>query len=122
MKKSEADFSITFRHWLKANHKQFESCSFEIKDTRGKNTFTLKELKEEQINHALANKSDKGNLTRVSSGTTGAADYHFYRNAYAYIVIKYPKGFVIIDIDDFLKETKGITWERAQEICILLKK
>jgi hypothetical protein len=116
--KQEANFSLVFRHWIKANYKSFESCSFEIKDTRGKETFSIRELKEEQANHALANKSDKGNLTRISTGTTGAADYHFYRNAYAYVVIKYPKGFVVIDIDDFLKEKKGIHWERAQAISI----
>ncbi len=116
--KQEANFSFTFRHWLRANYKDFESCSFEIKDTRGKNTFTLSELHEEQRNHALANKSDKGNLIRCASGTIGAADYMFFRNAYAYVVIKYPLGFAIIDIDDFLKEKKGISWERAQEISV----
>lgn len=116
--KQEADFSLLFRHWFKANYKKFESCTFEHKDTRGKNTFSIKELKEAQINHALAIKSDKGNLIRVSSGTVGAPDYNFYRNAYAYIVINYPKGFVVIDIDDLIKEKKGISWERAQEIAV----
>lgn len=117
MKKQETKSSIIFRHWFKVHSKEFKSCSFEMKDTRGKNTFTLKELKEEQINHALANKSDRGNLTRVASGTVGSGDYHFYRNADAYVVIKYPLGFVVVDIDKFLNEKKGINWQRAKEIA-----
>jgi len=117
---SEAKESIVFRHWFMANSKKFQSCSLEIKDTRGKNTFSLKELKEAQINHALACKSDRGNLFRTAVGTDGMGDYHFLRNAYAYIVIKYPKGFAVIDVDDLIKETKGVTWERASEIALEL--
>lgn len=115
--KQEADSSLIFRHWQKANYKKFDSCTFELKDTRGSNTFSLRELKEEQRNHALACKGDRGNLMRTV-GTTGIADYIFMRNAYAYVVIFYPKGFTVIDIDDLIKETKGITWDRAQEISI----
>jgi penicillin-binding protein-related factor A (putative recombinase) len=115
--KQEANSSLIFRHWLKANYKKFDSCTFEMKDTRGSNTFSLRELKEEQRNHALACKGDKGNLMRTV-GTTGIADYIFMRNAYAYIVIRYPKIMAIIDIDDFLHETKGITSDRAEEIAI----
>lgn len=119
MIKTEANFSLKFRSWLRANYKCFDSCSFEVKDTRGKSYFSLKELKEEQINHALANKSPKGNLIRNSAGTIGAADYFFYRNAYAYIVINYPKSFFIIDIDDIiLEKTKSLKFERAREIAI----
>lgn len=117
--KEEANFGILFRHWIKANYQLFESASFEIKDTRGKKSFSLAELKEEQRNHALANKSNKGNLIRNSSGTIGAADYFFYRNAYAYIVINYPKAFYIIDIDDILNvKEKSLTQDRAKEISL----
>lgn len=101
MKKTEASSSIIFRHWLKANYKKFDSCAFEMKDTRGKSVFTMSELKEEQCNHALACKSDKGNFMRTT-GTVGIADYIFLRNAYSYVVIRYPKAFYIIDIDDLL--------------------
>ena len=52
MKESQA--SIIFRHWLKANHLKFRSATFEVKSTRGKDIFNIKELKQEQINHALA--------------------------------------------------------------------
>lgn len=117
MQKKEANLSIIFRHWLKANYKKFDSCSFEIKSTRGAGTFNMRELKEEQRNHALANKSDKGNLIRTV-GTTGCADYHFMRNAYAYIVIFFPKVFFVIDIDDILKEKKNLSTVKAEEIAL----
>lgn len=121
-KKSEADFSILLRHYLKA-HPLPVSCPLEVKDTRGKDSFSYAELKEEQINNALASKSDKGNLIRISMGTVGAPDYAWYRNSPAYIVIKYPSGFVFIDIETFILERdtsrrKSLTWERAQEISI----
>lgn len=113
----EASSSILFRHWLKANYNKFDSCSFEIKDTRGAGTFNMKELKEEQRNHALANKSEKGNLIRTV-GTTGCADYHFMRKAYAYVVIFFPKVFFVIDIDDIIKEKRNLSTGRAEEIAL----
>jgi len=120
--KQEADFSIRLRHYLKA-HPLPVSCPIEVKDTRGKESFSFNELKDEQINNALASKSDKGNLIRISVGTIGAPDYCYYRNSPAYVVIKYPSGFVFLDIETFLLERdtskrKSLTWERAQEISI----
>jgi hypothetical protein len=100
MLKHEASFGLTFRSWFRANKKKFDSCVFEIKHTRGKSSFSVSEWKEEQRDHALACKSDEGNLMRFSSGTTGMPDYGFYRNAYAYIVIRFPKAFYVIDADD----------------------
>lgn len=120
--KQEADFSIRLRHYLKA-HPLPISCPLEVKDTRGKEYLSYAELKDEQVNNALASKSDKGNLIRISMGTVGAPDYAWYRNSPAYTVIKYPSGFVFIDIETFILERdtsrrKSLTWERAQEISI----
>lgn len=122
MKHKEADFSILLRHYLKANPLPV-SCPLEIKDTRGKDSFYYAELKEEQINNALASKSNKGNLIRISVGTIGAPDYCYFRNSPAYIVIRYPRGFVFIDVENLLYEKsvskrKSLTWERAQVISI----
>lgn len=122
MKRTEADFSIRLRHYLKA-HPLPISCPLEIKDTRGKPSFNYAELKEEQINNALASKSDRGNLIRISMGTVGAPDYVYYRNSPAYIIIKYPLGFVFIDIETLVLEIgstkrKSLIWDRAQEISI----
>lgn len=100
MQKHEANFGLLFRSWFRANKHKFDSSVFELKDTRGSATFNVKEWKGEQRDHALACKSDDGNLMRFSSGTTGMPDYGFYRNAYAYVVIRFPKAFYIIDADD----------------------
>ncbi len=120
--KQEADFSIRLRHYLKA-HPLPVSTHLEVKDSRGKDSFPFNELKDEQINQALASKSDKGNLIRISVGTIGCPDYIWFRNAPAYIVIKYPLGFVFIDIENFILERdrssrKSLTWERAQQIAV----
>lgn len=122
MQKKEAEFSIVLRHYLKA-HPLPISCPLEVKDTRGKPSFYYAELKEEQINNALASKSDKGNLIRIASGTIGGPDYAYYRNSPAYVVIRYPFGFVFIDNETFVLERdsskrKSLTWERAKDISI----
>lgn len=124
-KKKEADFGLTFRSWWKYNHHRIVSGSYELKDTRGKNYLLYSEVTDEQIKSGLANKSDIGNLIRVINGTIGTADYILLRNSYAYIVIKYPKKFCIIDIETFILEKhknkrKSLTFERACEIAILV--
>ena len=121
MIKRESVFAIKFRHWIKAN--PMYNCTFEHKDTRDKNYFPFSELKQKQIDWALAVKSDKGVLMR-NIGGSGEPDYNYYRNAFAWIVIKYPKGFVIIDIDTFLIEKesskrKSLTWDRALKIATI---
>jgi len=121
MKKHEASYGLVFRSWFRANKKKFESCVFELKHTRGSTTFNVKEWKEEQRDHALACKSDEGNLMRFSSGTTGMPDYGFYRNAYAYVVIKYPKAFYVIDADDLTRWKLKSLKESEAEILSIYK-
>ena len=121
MTKHEASFGLVFKSWFRANKKKFESCVFELKDTRGSTTFNVKEWKEEQRDHALACKSDEGNLMRFSSGTTGMPDYGFYRNAYAYVVIKYPKAFYVIDADDLTRWKLKSLKESEAEILSIYK-
>lgn len=99
-KQHEASFSIIFEKWF--DPKKFESCSIELKDTRGAKVFNMKEWKEKQRIHATKNKSDKGNLIRTAIGSAGMGDLHFLRNAYAYVVIKYLKAFYVIDADDLI--------------------
>ena len=119
----EKDFSITFRHWLKANPRL--SGSYEIKDTRGKNYLPFSEVGEHQINYGLAINSDKGVLIRVQAISGGEPDYVYLRNAPAYIVIKYPKFFCIIDVGTFDLErkrskTKSLTSGRAKELSTVV--
>lgn len=121
--KKEADFSILLRHYLKA-HPLPVSCPLEVKDTRGAKSFPFSEWPQEQRDNAMSSKkNDKGNLIRISVGTTGAPDYAWYIHSPAYISIKYPIGFVIIDAETLILEIsrskrKSLTWERAKEISI----
>ena len=113
-KKQETLASIKFRHWLMAH--PMESCTFEIKSTRGKHTFNLRELKENQIIFARAVEGEKGVLIRCQ-GIGGNADYNYYRKAPAYVVIFYPKNFYVIRIKDLPKE-KSLTEQKAKELSI----
>ena len=121
MIKKEAQFTIRFRHWIKAN--PMPSGAFELKSTRGENRFPFRELQEHQEQALLASKSKEGLFFKIPD--IGVAynpfDCFYLRNAYAWVVIEYPQGFVIIDIDNFIlarskTKEKSLTWARAQEI------
>lgn len=126
-KHREADFSILFRNWIKKNPRI--SGSYEIKDTRSKNYLSFKEVSDLQINYGLSINSDEGTLIRVQAINGGEPDYIYLRNAPAYIVIKYPKFFCIIDIGTFDLEIKrskvrSLTGSRAKElstVCVDLR-
>ncbi len=123
-KHKETDFGTKiFKPWIHNNAHLFFSCTFELKDSKGKDSIPFNSVDDPQIDASLTVKWGKGGyLIRNLMGTIGAPDYSFYRNAPAYIVIHYPKGFVIIDIETFLEEKKrsprkSLTWERAKEIA-----
>ena len=123
IKHKEADFGTkVFKPWVHANASLFKrGCTFELKQTKT-NSIPFSCLEEVQIDASLAIKwGAKGYLIRNLTGTIGAPDYSFYNNNPAFIVIRYPSGFVLIDIETFLEEKKrsrrkSLTWERAQEI------
>lgn len=120
--KYEANSSLVLRHYIKAEKPQF-CMPIEVKDTRGKLYLPFNEVKEEQINNALASKSPKGNLIRIASGTIGAPDYVWLINVkLAPVFIRYPKHFIIIDIEAFIKARdsspqKSLTLEKAKQIA-----
>ena len=122
MNKQEAKFSLKFRHWLLANP-LLVNCWFEIKDTRGKASFPLKEWKEEQRDFARSLfESTKGVLVRTD-GTPGLPDYKYSYKEPTLVVIKYPDGFVIINWDVLdSQKTTSLTWEKAKEIAIKVVK
>lgn len=121
-KKKEADFGLKFRQWLTTV--RFLSCTFELKDSRGKDYINFAEIVEDQVAHALRTESEKGNLIRIEKGTIGAPDYVYLRNAPAYIVIHYPRSFEIITIGNLLHEKnthkkKSLTSARARDISVM---
>lgn len=100
--KREANFGLMFRHWIRA-HPQ-ESAPYEIKQTIT-NSISFSCLKQSQVNFLLAAASDKGVLIR-NPGGSGESDYSYYRNAPAFVVIRYPKAFCIIGIHEWVKEKR----------------
>lgn len=122
MKKKEAQFGILLRHWIMANAKDLETCTFEIKQTET-DSIPFNALEDHQVNFNLAIKhGKKGVLIRNEAGTIGAPDYSYFKKSLAYIVIKFPKCFCTIDVDMFLLEKKrshrkSLTSERACKIA-----
>lgn len=120
----ESSFGVLFGHWIKAyaDKLDLQSCTFELKQT-STDSLPFSAVEQGQADHALAVRwASHGALIRVASGTAGAPDYVFYRYAPAFIAIKYPSGFVLIDIDTFLLEKerskrRSLTWTRACEIA-----
>lgn len=119
MKESKA--SILFRHWLKAN--PLYSCALEMKQT-STNSILFSAITEAQLEYGMAIKSPKGVLLRVQAISEGMPDYIYLREQPAYIVIKYPQSFEIIDIETFILEKKrssrkSLTSDRAKAISTI---
>lgn len=120
MIKREAKSATILRHWLKANPSH--TCAIEMKDTRGKDYLNFSEVKEEQLNYALAIQSDRGVLLRVEAVAEGMPDYIYLKAEDAMIAIKYPGLITIINVEDFIKEKesnkrKSLTYLRAIAIA-----
>lgn len=118
-KTKEANTGINLKHFIERTTPQ--TCSMEVKDTRGKDYLAFAEVKDEQIVYALRVNSSKGAWIRTL-GMNGEPDYIWMKNEMAYIVIHYPKGIVFITIDNFIFEKekskrKSLTWDRAKEIA-----
>lgn len=114
----EAAFGLQLRKWIDENPQI--TCVFEIKRTPT-NSIPFSCLEDKQISHLYCVKHDpKGVLIRVD-GTKGEPDYAYYKNEPAWVVIRYPRSFHVIDIDCFLLERKrskrkSLTSARAREI------
>jgi hypothetical protein len=115
----EAAFQTFFNKWLRENYKG--SGVFELKQTQT-DSISFSAVKEHQIAGLLAAKH--GTLIhKLSDETRGFKPFDSFilRNTPAYVVIKYPKGFVMIDIDAFIFEKnnsirKSLTYSRALEL------
>jgi hypothetical protein len=115
-KKREAHFGISFRHWLEQHPPVHDNETYELKDTRGSETFRLAEIKDKQLNYAIAIESPQGVLIRIK-GTNGEPDYTYMRNGHAYFVIQYPKGFCILSTSTIInvkRKQKTISYAEAR--------
>lgn len=120
--KKEANFTLRFRHWLKAN--PMPSAAFELKQCASSLPFSA--VAEHQVDALLAVRSESGLLYKApdDSRSVKPFDLFYMRNTYAYVVIKYPRSFHIISIDTFLLEKKrskrkSLTETRAKEISVV---
>lgn len=104
MQHKEAKASITFRHWIMANPQR--TASYEMKDTRGKSSFPLREFKEAQENFAEAIRHGKKGVLIRTEGIEGLPDYVYLRNEPSFVVIKYPKHLIIISGETLSLEKK----------------
>jgi len=78
-----------------------------------------------QLNDLLQCMSAKGFWYKhPDTGMANKFDVTFYRNSPAWIIIKYPKGFVVISASAMKWEMenskrKSLTWERAKDISTI---
>lgn len=114
----ESSSGVKLRHWLKANPQY--SCAIETKTTTSSLSFS--EVKQAQLDWALAIRSDKGVLMRIEAIVEGMPDYVYLRNTPSWIVIHFVKqGFVFISPDRFIAERdsskrRSLTYDRAKQI------
>jgi hypothetical protein len=123
LQKREADFTLTFRHWLKANRDSFGCAAFELKQTRSC-SLPFSDVQEHQIDALLAAKSGQGILYKAPDDSRGIKpfDLFYLKASDAFIVIKYPGYFFIIDVHRFIEERdssdrKSLTSLRAMQIA-----
>lgn len=119
IKKREADFGIKLRRWLEQQPQQ--TCVYEIKQS-GINSISFSCLEPAQITYLLMIKKDKEGVLIRNPGGKGEPDYSYFRYAPAWVVVRFPKLFCVIDIDAFLNEKasskrKSLTTERASAIA-----
>lgn len=123
MIKHEANFTNLFRHWLMAN--PMWSAGFELKQTKS-DSIRFDAVQRHQLDAlTAAGEGEKGLLYKAPDDSRGAKpfDLFYLRNADAYVVIRYPGFFCLIDYDVFKKEEKrtktrkSLTSERAKKIA-----
>lgn len=105
MVKREQHFQSEFNKFLRDTWKK--TGVFELKHTRGRDYLPFNEVQEHQIRALLIAKH--GVLSyKISDEARGYKPFDCFCMAGvpAYVVIKYPSLFVMIDIDDFVKESK----------------
>lgn len=122
--KREANFGTLFRHYMRA-HPFAESAAFELKQTR-EDSLPFSDVQPHQIDALLAVKHSNL-LYKAPDDSRGVKPFDFFymHQALAYVVIRYPDFFCIIDIDKFIDEDKrsqrrSLVSFRARQISTLV--
>lgn len=126
LRKKEASWTTTFlKKWV-LEESTLPSGPIEVKNTNT-NSIPFNAVSPEQLADLLACTTKRGHWWKVADmGRKNDFDVVFYRNSPAWIIIKYPTGFVVISAETYKLEMersirKSLTWERAQEIAIIEK-
>lgn len=119
MQKREAKFQTVFNHWAQENFKK--TACFELKETDG-NSLAFNRLEIHQSIALQQAKHDHFIFKITDCGYQNPFDCFSVAKVPAYVVIKYPGVFVLIDVDVFIGEEKisdrkSLTKERALEIA-----
>lgn len=113
----EAAFTTKFRLWVKRN---MPTAAYEIKHTRGLLEFQCRELREHQYYSLLAANSDSLPLV-YKIPDDGRAHKPFdmvsLAKVPAYVVICYPKRFVMIPIRAWPPDLKKLKVEEAEKLA-----
>lgn len=124
LNKKEASWTTKFlKHWV-LDESTLPSGPIEVKQTK-MDSIPFNAVSEQQLADLLACMSSRGHWWKVADmGRKNDFDVVFYRNAPAWIVVKYPKGFVVISASVYQLEMnrsarKSLTWDRALAIATI---
>lgn len=123
MKKREANWSTAkCKAWCE--HNLLPPAIVETKHTRGNDSISFSEFRASQRNWGMIAIGNKGKMFKMSdmSPEHKPGDYFLIGLQDYWIAIKYPKFFVVIDIEKYLEEEKrskrkSLTAERAKAIA-----
>jgi len=118
MKKREANFNSLFNKWVKNVYRK--TAAFELKQTTT-DSLPFSALQEHQAQALLQARWETFVFKIPDAGYQNPFDCFSLSGVPAYIVIKYPDFFCLIDIETFLLESKrskrrSLTSERAKEL------
>lgn len=124
MIKREASFQSIFNRWLRREFLQGRSggWAFELKQTQ-RDYLPFSAVEEHQLDALLA-ASHGGLVHKISDETRGYKPFDCFAlaGAEAFVVIRYPDFFCLIEVNEFEEEKlvskrKSLTSERAKEIA-----
>lgn len=100
MQKREAKYTTQVQHWIRKNLPA--PCVYEIKHTRGKKSFALRELAAHQKAALCAATTAEGFCFKIPDcGYSNPFDGVHFGNMNAYVIIKFPDITTVIPIQRF---------------------
>lgn len=118
--KQEAHFTTKFRNFARD---RIGTGAYEIKHTRGENRFLMSELHEHQRDALLAVRNHIGMSYKIPDDSVAFKPFDMFvlKEAAAWVVICYPKEFVVIDINKIVKwKEPSLSLKDAVQMCSFL--